>query len=497
MDVYGPPTISAALFEAVLRAAKSPVLSERPAREYYDLCVRYGLDPAFALAVAKQEHTYGTNPQAVVVRYGIRNWADCRTRRKSSLGGQSIATDRGNFWAYQSWYDSLDDLCYRLTDPTYAYAGKRTVEQIIPIMAPPGDHDNDPAAYVRAVLAQITAWRAQEAASAAGGDKAMGHVPKPPITDHIIGIPPKVDGVGVDVAGTRRTPGASVLHSMAGTLGSCDNYFPGATVEALTDFGIGQTNFNGSGFAQIIQWCDIYGFFRPWASGPVRVPQGDGPRFLAHFGGAQAVNDVGVSIEHDDTTNPDGSRGPVAAAPVSVYQWSASLWLQAWLHAEVFGQTAATYDWNMHHREFCGDAYKRCPMPRITDHTEEYQAAVKAIMDHFQAGVPYPAGGLIVAGLRINTPPEGAAGKVPIAPVVQEGIVASYVDKPGQGVYWGTDEHDEPFLVIKPGGKMKPGTVNVALEDVGLSGIGMDDAQYSISIQHGAWGQYNRTTPGK
>jgi hypothetical protein len=333
-----------------------------------------------------------------------------------------------------------------------------------------------------------TIW---QAIIAQKGDNMSGHVPKPPVTKHIIGIPPKVDGVGVERLGSRRTPGATVLHSMAGTLGSCDNYFPGPDVAALTDFGIGQTNFNGSGFAQIIQWTDIHGYLMPWASGPVRVPQGDGPRFLAHFGGPAAVNNVGVSIEHDDTTLPDGSRGAVAAASVSLYQWSATIWLQAYLHAEEFGQTADTYDWNMHHREFCGDAYKRCPMPRITDHTEEYQAAVKAVMRHFQEGAPYPAGGLIVAGLRVNTPPDGAAQPA------QEGIVASYVDKPGQGVYWGVNENQEPFMVIKPGGKMKPGTVNVALEDVGLSGIGMDDAQYSISIKHGEWGQYNRTQPGK
>lgn len=187
VNVYTAPTIGPTLFGAVLSAARSPVLAERPARDYYDLIVSYGIDPAFALAVAGSEHGYATNKAAVVLRYNIFNWADCRTRRKASLGGKSIATDRGNFWAYASWYDSLDDLCYRLADPTYAYAGKRTVETIVPVLCPTGDMDNDPARYVRGVVALMAAWQAQEAASAAKGGSVAPTIiiPKPPmVIDH-------------------------------------------------------------------------------------------------------------------------------------------------------------------------------------------------------------------------------------------------------------------------------------------------------------------------
>jgi hypothetical protein len=274
----------------------------------------------------------------------------------------------------------------------------------------------------------------QFAVVAQGGTKVMGHVPQPPITNHIIGIPPKVNGVGVDRISTKRTPKATVLHSMGGTLSSCDGYFPGPKTEALTDFGVGQTDFNRSGFAQIIQWTDIFGYLMPWASGPVRNPEGDGPAFLAKFGGAEAVNNVGVSIEHDDTTLADGSRTDIAGAAVTLYQWSASIWLQAWLHAEVFGQTSETYAWNMWHQEFCGAAYKTCPRDRIKNYVEEYQAAVKAEMDHFQKGTPYPAGGLKVAGMRINTPPEiGVVTKEPI--VVAPDPQSLDVDVPGIGKF--------------------------------------------------------------
>lgn len=299
--------------------------------------------------------------------------------------------------------------------------------------------------HYRLGLAGATALRAALDAAAPAPDPApapppappaarsapMGHVPQPPITNHITGIPPKVDGVGVDRIGARRRPGATILHSMVGTLKGTDGYFPRPDTQALTDFGIGQTNHQGSGVAQIVQWCDIHGDLVPWASGPVGPsranpngrPEGDGPRFLATFGGPAAVNTVGVAIEHDDTTRPDGSIGTLGQEPVSVYQWSATCWLQAWLHAEVFGQTADSYDWNLFHREICGSAYKLCPGARIADHVDEYQAAVKAIMRHFQEGAPYPAGGLVVAGLRLTLPPEAGAPPAPPADRGYPGIV--------------------------------------------------------------------------
>lgn len=185
MNIYGPHTISRATFAEVLRRAQSPVLIERAGGEYYDLIGSYGIDAAFCLAVFSKESSYGTNPAAIVRLYGTRNWSNTRTRRKATLGGKSVATDRGNFWSYLSWYDSLDDLCYRLSDPTYAYAGKRTVETAVPIMAPPGDFDNDPLSYVRGVLTQMAAWQAQ--------DKARGTMP----TDIGPNFCPGQDGRGV------------------------------------------------------------------------------------------------------------------------------------------------------------------------------------------------------------------------------------------------------------------------------------------------------------
>ncbi len=235
-------------------------------------------------------------------------------------------------------------------------------------------------------------------------EEPMGHVPKPPIKDRTIGIPPKVAGVGVDWGG-KRAPKFSVVHSMVGTLWGTDGWFRRSDVKGLTDFGIGIVDV-GDGFAEILQWCDPFGTLIPWASGPVLNPEGDGPRALAAFGGAGGVNRHGVSIELDD-------RGDTTT-PVSPPQWSSLCWMLAFVHAEWLGQTADTFDWNMHHHEFCGDGYKKCPFSRVRDHTAEYQEAVKAIMRHWQWGTPYPAGGVFVAGKRLALPTR--QGAVPVQP---------------------------------------------------------------------------------
>lgn len=184
MNIYGAPTIGSALFGAVLSAAKSPVLAERKAGDYYALIASYGIDPAFPLSIFAHESTYGTNAKAVVNRYGTRNWSNTRSQRKPGLSATIVQTDRGNFAKYPTWYASLDDLCYRLSDPAYVYQqrGARTVETVVPIMAPPGDFDNDPTSYVRGVLAQIAAWQARDTEIGKGTIVSPSIViPKPPM----------------------------------------------------------------------------------------------------------------------------------------------------------------------------------------------------------------------------------------------------------------------------------------------------------------------------
>ncbi len=446
MNIYGPPTIGPAVFGAVLGAAKSPVLAERKAGDYYALIVSYGIDPAFILSIAKFEHSYGTNPQAVITRYGLKNWGDTRTRRKATLGGKSVGTDRGNFWGYLSWYDSLDDLCYRLSDPTYAYAGKRTVEQIVPVMAPDGDQDNNAALYVRNVLAQMAAWQAQDNEVAKGTSMLLA---KPPMTD----APSPNHGYPGDYK-----PEIITWHITAGSGASALSWLRNPDSNASANYLTMETG-------------EIKQLVNPengqqgaaWANGDVQNPNMANPSIAAYYRAGINQNRRCVSIENAGQSSY-GKGGSLTGAQIA-----ALVNLTAWL---------------------C----KRFGIPPDREHIVPH-AWINDVTRHNCPGFSEAEWtkwiGLIAA--LVN-----GTSKVPIVEAKEEeGIVAGYVDKPGQGVYWGTDENGEPFLVIKPGGQMRPGTVNVALADIGVSGIGMDNAQYSISIKDGKWGGYNRTTPGK
>lgn len=221
----------------------------------------------------------------------------------------------------------------------------------------------------------------------------MPQVPRPPIQVRHIA---KTPGVGIDAGRERRVPVGSCLHSMVGTLGGTDYWFRRLDVAALTDYGIGRADAGG-GFAAIYEWNDPLGEIVPWANGGERGLEGDGPAFIAAYGW-DAVNRDLVSIERDD----GGVAGTLATAP----QWSSICWLLAYVHGVLCRQTADQFRWQMQHREF---AAKDCPHPSIYNHTAEYQRAVLAIMRRHQEGVPYPAGGLTVAGVRLTLPRRAGA----------------------------------------------------------------------------------------
>lgn len=310
MKVYTAPTIGPTLFGAVLSAAKSPVLAERPASDYYALIVSYGIDPAFLLAVMKLEHGYATNPQAVISRYRINNWGDTRTRRKATLGGKSVATDRGNFWAYLSWYDSLDDLCYRLSDQTYAYAGKRTVETIVPILCPVGDMDNDPARYVRDALATMAAWQAQEAASAAKGGKVT--VQKPTVTSK----PSPNRGYG----GADYKPEAIVWHITAGSGASAVSWLTNPASNASANYVVLES---GETVELVNPEAGANG--AAWANGDVQKPDLTNPLIAGWVKAGINPNLRVCSIEHAGQSSA-GKGGSLTPAQIE-----ATVRLTAWL----------------------------------------------------------------------------------------------------------------------------------------------------------------------
>lgn len=387
-----PPDMTEDAFVAAKNALGSPVGDDQ-ARAVYRYCIARRFSPAALLAWFRHESSAGTAGWATKTF----SWGNTRP---PSFGAAHIGVfnqDTDTFYPagitppagrylsrYANWIDGGISTIARFFDHQ-PYAGKDTVRAIVPVWAPSND-GNDVERYIAAVLADIERW-------ATPGGGAMGHVPKPPIEQRLL---TKADGAGVTMLAQPRIPRGTVWHSMVGTLMGTDSHFRNPATKALTDFGVGRTD-HGGGFARIIQWNDYRGRQAGWASGPASKPEGDGPAWLAKWGDP---NIGGVSIERDDAGKEN--------TPATAAQWSSLCWLTAWLHAEEIEpkQTADTFQWNMWHREFCGVAYKACPHAAITDHVEEYQAAVKAIMRHFQHGAPYPAGGLVVAGLRLATPPE-------------------------------------------------------------------------------------------
>ena len=154
--LQGAPTISAAFINQVLAAYHSPAAGLGQA--LYDLGVKYGIDPVFALAFFWHESGFGTTGEARVTR---------------SLGNERcladrpcIDQDRGGYALMQSWQDGFEHW-YRLI--LYGYVQGQvtipivghvctTVDQIVPVYAPSSD-GNDEAAYIAAVKHAVDTWR--------------------------------------------------------------------------------------------------------------------------------------------------------------------------------------------------------------------------------------------------------------------------------------------------------------------------------------------------
>ena len=146
--VPGSPTISAAFINQVLAVYHSPAAGKGQA--LYDLGVKYGIDPVYALAFFWHESGFGTAGEArVTFSPGNERCIEDRP---------CIDQDRGGYAQMQSWADGFDHW-YRLILNLYVRQwGRVTVAQIIPKYAPTSD-GNDEAAYIAAVEQAVDVWR--------------------------------------------------------------------------------------------------------------------------------------------------------------------------------------------------------------------------------------------------------------------------------------------------------------------------------------------------
>jgi hypothetical protein len=143
--VLSKPTIGADLINRVLASYNSPAAGK--GQVLYDMGVKYGIDPAFALAFFMHESSFGTQGEARV-SLSLGNLR-CIPNYKCQDGYAWFASWEDGF---QAWYELIRNLYV-------SQWGRTTVDQIIPKYAPAADN-NDEAAYIASLKHAIDTWHA-------------------------------------------------------------------------------------------------------------------------------------------------------------------------------------------------------------------------------------------------------------------------------------------------------------------------------------------------
>ena len=144
------PSITPSQIDQILASYNSPATGS--GQEWYNLGVKYQIDPAFAIAFFIHESSAGTNPA----------WAGIKpdgstTHNVGNIICAGYATCYNRFRDYSSWEAGIEDW-YRLIDVEYLKGrGHETVADIIPVYAPA--FENDVQGYVRVVERMVDRWR--------------------------------------------------------------------------------------------------------------------------------------------------------------------------------------------------------------------------------------------------------------------------------------------------------------------------------------------------
>ncbi len=145
----GQPSISATTILQVLQSYHSPAATADFADDLYDLGLKYGVNPAYALAFFVYESQCGTTGIAAVT-LSLGN-----VRYNPSSSPVSYTEYQG-FRQYATWRDGAEDW-YWVIRMYYLNAGIRDIYDVTPIYAPASDH-NDPQAYAQAVAQMVQKW---------------------------------------------------------------------------------------------------------------------------------------------------------------------------------------------------------------------------------------------------------------------------------------------------------------------------------------------------
>jgi hypothetical protein len=147
-----PPSVTPEQIDRILESYGSPAVGS--GQDWYNLGLKYGIDPAFAVAFFIHESSAGSNP----------NWAGIKpgggtTHNVGNIICAGYATCFGRFRDYGSWAEGIEDW-YRLIDVEYIGGrGHQTVADVIPVYAP--SFENDVQGYINAVNSLVDEWRTQ------------------------------------------------------------------------------------------------------------------------------------------------------------------------------------------------------------------------------------------------------------------------------------------------------------------------------------------------
>ena len=377
--------------------------------ELYRLCLKYGLDFAFAVGQADNESDSFTSE--VFDDYGNTVGLGVTNSQNLSLvyaNGKEMA--RAHFvhlWAYSKGTElPAEAQQWKELDPRYQAVYNANYDGTVKLL---GDFNvNGRWAYFEDAEVNRPGFtpygtRILNHASRIFGDnpaysESGSPTPLPPVEpdDETItfGRVPmfgyidrqhvtagKIEGIGFDNLG-RRWPKFIALHRMWGSLLGTDGYFGDPNVKALTDYGVGVEETDGAALAGVIyQWNDPMGFRSGWASGTVSAPYGDGKRIVDKYG-VIAVNRDGVSLEISGKE----------LTPIDAKAWQEIVHFCAWwadfmkvpYTSRVNPNTGINY--LIWHEEFTIGTGKTCPFELVKSLTNRLYNDVATFLKPYQTG---------------------------------------------------------------------------------------------------------------
>jgi hypothetical protein len=198
LPIVGPPSLSRETYTTILCTPRNgqvpPPCPEAGAM--YDLLVTAGLDPAVELAFAMKETELGTTGPGRPPQRNLHN-LECNGWDGGTCDGphhDRFSAYPSYEWATWAWATLL------LTRGRYVDAGNATVEQVLPIYAPP--FENDTAGYIATVRRLVADWRGLSGLSGMSGMSGIGDGgarTRETVTEP---IPDTRNPIPVDVCGT-------------------------------------------------------------------------------------------------------------------------------------------------------------------------------------------------------------------------------------------------------------------------------------------------------